>query len=269
MQQLSILAALFVYATASISSAQEVKDAPPDAKRTLEQMLLTADSFEIKVDGKPIEKIKTPVYRYNDPARHQGGAIWAFGTSGRPAALLTIAQDDSDKFVTETVVLSDAPFQAAIQERGPLYRAGKNPKFSGERMKILGKAKQPTGSKQLLRSQAKLLARKFKAFEIWNNDNETEPRRYQLRLLPKPIYEYTDSENGILAGSIFILSYGSNPELAIILEAHKNEWKCGFGRLGHAKTTAEFDGEQIYAHEWYDGSDPFYLFTTIAKPNAD
>ena len=136
-------------------------------------------------------------------------------------------------------------------------------------MKPVTQTKKPSGPKQRLRSQAKTIAREFQAFEIWNNDNQTEEQRYQLRLLPTPIHEYDDPEKGIFSGSIFVLSYGSNPELVMVLEALKDGWRCGFGRLGHAKATVQHDDKEFYSHEWYGGRDPFYLFHPVPKPSIE
>jgi hypothetical protein len=40
-----------------------------------------------------LERLAEPVYRFDDPARQNlDGTVWAWGRSGRPAALLTFAK---------------------------------------------------------------------------------------------------------------------------------------------------------------------------------
>ena len=259
--------AMLLAAVALPAIAQEEEDAPKrDAKHVLQQMHKAAKQFKFKVDGEELETPSDPIYRYTDGARGSGGTIWAFGGKGRPDALVTIAEDgNKQNFVTETVVFSDKPLEVTI-DGSKRRRAGNNAKFTAERMKAIDGARNPKGSKIRLRSQAKMLARKFEAFEMWNNDRTTEEQRYQLRLLTKPILEYTDEPNGVLNGSIFLLNYGTNPELAMVLEARKDGWRAGFARLGHAKATVQFGDKTVHTHAWFNGSDPFYLFGAIAKP---
>lgn len=259
------LLALLLIAVTMPAVAQDTEAPKRDPQEVQQQMHKAAYQFKFNVDGEELETPRSPIYRYSDDARGSGGTIWAFGSEGRPDALVTIAEDSNDRrFVIETIIFTDKPIEVAIN--GSKRRRAKNAKFTAERMKAIESFAKPKGSKIRLRSQAKLLARKFEAFEIWNNDRKTEEQRYQLRLLTKPIREYSDASNGVLSGSIFLLNYGTNPELAMVLEAREDGWHAGFARLGHAKATVQIGNKTVHTHEWFNGTDPFYLFGAIDKP---
>ena len=253
--------------------AQE--DEPLSKEDSLKVLTAAADNVEIKLaeDDKLVERFEKPVYRYTDPVRKfQDGTLWAWGKKGRPVALTTITQDGDDtKLVTETLVLADVPIELAFTTNGQRtmpYRRNKQAKYS-DQLKELAVAPTPTTSGVRRALQAKSLARKFNAYEYWNNDAATESRRYQLRLLPKPVHQYEDEKAGILHGSIFLFNYGSNPELCLVLEAYQQGWKCGFLRLGHARAVVELDGKEFYSHRWYSGRDPHYVFSGMIKPKLN
>ncbi len=261
-----------------VANAQEEEPKPLSKTESLKVLTAGADTFEIALEKddkelEPVERFEKPIYRYTDPSRKfQDGTVWAWGKKGRPIALATVTQDGRpDKLITETIILADAPvsflFNNNGQQRIP-FRSDKDAKYSAQ-MKTMDVVPGKGASKSILASQAKLLARRFKAHEIWNNDRKTEDRRYQLRLLSKPIHQYEDEKTEILHGSIFLFNYGSNPELGLVLEAYKEGWKCGFFRLGHAAATVELDGKEFYSHPWFSGRNPHYIFSGISKPNLN
>ena len=95
--QINTLSFLFLCGlAASAVMAQGDQETAEIKKQTLSQMRATAQQFEIEVNDDAVELIADPIYRYSDPAREfDDGTIWAFGNKGRPAAIVTIAQDKS------------------------------------------------------------------------------------------------------------------------------------------------------------------------------
>ena len=68
-----------------------------------------------------LERLAEPVYRFDDPARqYSDGTVWAWGPSGRPAALLTLSRDRSPteglRWIAE--MTSFAPDRSPPQFRG-------------------------------------------------------------------------------------------------------------------------------------------------------
>jgi len=258
----TILCLLCVPVSGQESSAPTIQD----REKSLMAMRMAAATFSISVANEtPAKRIEKPIYRYHDPARKfVDGSIWAWGTSGRPLALVTIARDERpERLMVETVVFSDQPIRLRLagfqQELGAPFA-----------MKSVPDVDAPHKSSQRRQSQLKLIARKFKAVEMWDNDGATDLQRYELRLLVKPIHQYSDDKKGILSGAIFLFSYGSNPELAMVLEAHAGEWKCGFGRMGWAQTTVTYNGQPFFDQKKYSfgNGDPRYLMTSLPTPDT-
>lgn len=109
-------------------------------------------------------------------------------------------------------------------------------------------------------SQMKRLAERFDAHQFWEE-------RFELRLLPKPIYRYKDAEAGIIDGGVFALVHGTNPEVLLLIEAHSNDvgapsWKVGFGSLAGARCVVRLDEKEYWTCPKYTGDidDPRQIF---------
>jgi hypothetical protein len=90
----------------------------------------------------------------------------------------------------------------------------------------------------------KTLARRFKAHEIFKG-------RFELRLLSKPVHRYSDEQSGLIDGTAFIWSRGSDPEVLLLIElaqgdAGKPRWQYAFARIGSAELHASLDGEEVW-----------------------
>jgi len=95
----------------------------------------------------------------------------------------------------------------------------------------------------------KLLAQKFTGHEFWDPDNS----RFELRLLQRPLYTYRDEASGVLAGGLFTLANGTNPEIMLFVEARvdpkdtsKSVWQYAVGRSAHAELHLEYDGKEVF-----------------------
>ena len=82
----------------------------------------------------------------------------------------------------------------------------------------------------------KELARRFKAFEFFQPRGSDSLERYELRLLPQPIHRYADASAGLLDGALFVIAYGTNPEVVLVIEANGKEktqpvWTFALARI--------------------------------------
>ena len=220
---------------ADLQSRDETKStAPRDA--VLGKMRAVSEQIQVTKNGKSLDRFPKSVYHYEDPSRKKtAGAVWVFGTTGRPEALVTVAQDATENWIVETCTFSDAP--ASIQGR----------EVTGVvTFKDVPSNVSPKGSPRLVRSQLKLLARKFKAYQMWDDHGRTADQRNQLRCTT-PVYEYTDEKRGVRAGAVFLYCVNGNPEMALMLEARKdNKWHCAFGRMGFASADVTFGSKHFY-----------------------
>ena len=101
---------------------------------------------------------------------------------------------------------------------------------------------------RILNTRMRALAGRF---SVEKEDREAKKR--QLRMLPQPLMRYANEENGLLAGGLFVFVQGTDPEVILVLEAHRDRgkvvWKHAFARMNSVKFVAEFDGDPIWSVE--------------------
>jgi hypothetical protein len=95
------------------------------------------------------------------------------------------------------------------------------------------------------------LAGRFDAHQFWED-------RFEVRLLPKPIYRYKDADGGIVDGAVFALVHGTNPEVLLLIEAHATDagephWKAAFGSLAGARCIVRLDGKEYWTCPRHSG----------------
>ncbi|HJT33035.1 MAG TPA: hypothetical protein VJ783_13420 [Pirellulales bacterium] len=109
----------------------------------------------------------------------------------------------------------------------------------------------PPADKEAVRlRQLKDIARLFAAHEIWDPDRS----RYELRLLVQPVHRYSDPEEGIHDGAVFVFAHGTNPECLLLTEAvggalDSAHWKYALLRSSDAEAHVEIDGNEVWTCE--------------------
>jgi hypothetical protein len=223
-----------------------------------------------------LERVAEPVYRFDDPARHNlDGTVWAWGRSGRPAALLTVAKyrapDGSFGWLGEFTSVAPGPLAAAVEGVGVWQ-----PASAGLVMEKFPKAEQPADDAARRLRQMKELVRAIKAYEYFKPRDQPSVERYELRVLPQPAYRYADLASGLIDGGMFIISYGLNPELVVLVEARREgsspaAWHYGFARIAIAEIHVELDGKEVWTHRGGNprrADDTYRLFTRPIEERA-
>jgi hypothetical protein len=222
-----------------------------------------------------LERLADPVYRYTDPARQfSDGTVWAWGKTGRPAALFTLAKQRSRagmlQWVCEFTSLAPGPVSANLGETLQW-----KPADAGVVMRPIPGAPSPADTEPKRLRQMRDLARKFRAFEYFAPGNQASEERYELRTLPQPVHRYSDPAEGLIDGSAFVIAYGLNPEIILLIEARKDKdsaapaWSCGMARLAIARLHVDFDGSEIWQHPGgysRGAADPYFCFTRPSEP---
>jgi hypothetical protein len=223
--------------------------------------------------SRKLERMPEPIFRFDDPARRfSDGTIWAWGRTGRPAAVLTLAQaraaGDGSLWLTELTSLAPGPISATVPGVGKWVPSG-----PGVVMVDLPGASPPAdGAAKRLR-QMKELVGQVKAYEFFEPDNAIGLQRYELRILPQPLQRYADPDSGLIDGGLFLISYGQNPELVLVVEARRKEgaaprWTFGLARISIAEVHVEFRGKEIWSHPGGFSRGPqdiYWLFTLPAR----
>jgi hypothetical protein len=115
----------------------------------------------------------------------------------------------------------------------------------------------------------KELVRQLKAYENYKPRDHPAVERYELRVLPQPVHRYADAKSGLIDGGMFIISYGLNPEVVLLVEALREgstgpAWHCGFARIAQADLHVDFESKEIWSHRGgrtKGPDDTYWLFT--------
>ncbi len=215
------------------------------------------------------EPLAEPIYLWDDPARRvsQGG-MFAWGTPGRPAAILAVSVHqkgpDVRYWLCEMTSLAPAPLSAAVPG-GKVWEPG-----TGVVTRAVPGS--PAGDEATRLRQMKEIARRFTAFEFYEPSQGAATERYQLRLLPQPVHRYSDPKSGLVDGALFLFTYGRNPEIVLLIEAHrvdgvKTDWGYGLARTGAARLHVNQDGVEVWQQprlREHGIHDPYWVFTRPA-----
>jgi hypothetical protein len=249
--------------------------ASDSAAARLGTMRAVADGFSVTTAGKGehelLQRLEEPVYRFDDPARRfSDGAVWAWGRSGRPAALLTLAKQPAPeggfRWLLELTSLAPEPISATAPEL-PKWE----PSRAGIAMQTFPATPLPGDDAKKRLRQMRELVRQIKAREFFAPDDQPTRQRYELRVLPQPVHRYADPNSGLIDGGMFIIAYGVNPELVLLVEARhpassKPEWYYGVARISIAQVHLDFAGKEIWSHPGGLSSGPTDIYWLLTKP---
>jgi hypothetical protein len=218
--------------------------------------------------------VDEPSYRWDDPARRFGdGTVWVFGKTGRPAGLLTLSLNNNAtggvEWLHELTSLFDRAFSARSTE-GWTW----SPREPGIILKPIPNAPAPADDEAKRLRQMRDQARRFKAFEFFDPTPDARAERYELRLLTKPIHHFKDPARGILDGGVFLIAYGQNPEIVLVVEARGDDrsapkWSYGLGRISMALLHVTLDDKELA--DWpndarsFGSNSPYNIFGLPAR----
>lgn len=188
--------------------------------------------------------------RYNDSTRAFFDAgVWKLSDGGRPLALLTLemygSPGRSALLMHEFCSLSKRNFSVASPQG--IHWA---PKETGLEFRTLPEAPEPADTAAKRLAQMRSLARRISAVEEYGG------RSITLRLMPQPIDRYADTNANILDGGIFAYANGTNPELALLLEASDKGWSYGVVRVSLAQLKVSLDDELVLTIPHFQGATP-------------
>jgi hypothetical protein len=228
-----------------------------------------AERFKVRMaqSGQPAELPlqETPLLRFNDPARDfHDASLWAWGSEGRPVCLLAMEQYGGQWWF-ELISLTSTKFSA---EAGNLKWTPQTP---GLEMQAVPDALRPASDAVRRLPQMRELLNRLEAYEV-----DRLGKRFELRLMAKPLHRYSDPEHELQDGAIFAFSYGTNPELLAIVEAvgekaESAEWKIGFARCGAAEPHVLLNEKEIFRLPYAGqttANDPYWNFP-FKFPAAD
>jgi len=244
-------------------------DADKARQATLQEMRRRAVEMKLEAgESKETRQIKLreePLLRFDDPTRaFADGTVWAWVESGRPLALVTVERYEKH-WGYELIALTAEP----LSLKTPLGQTWQ-PADAPFTVKALPDAK-VGATANARRQQARQLARDFEMAEYLG----PEQSRTVLRLIPRPIYEYSDDKAGLLHGAVFAFANGTNPEALLLVEAIKSEdaqnWRFGCMPLSTARVEAKV-GDRVQwesARFIQDTRQSYYVFGILADNPAE
>jgi hypothetical protein len=216
--------------------------------------------------------VERPIFRYDDqPRRFLDATVWVWTDDGRPVALQKI---EAKRHMTTDVPqwgycftsLAEEPLNVAWQD-GRKYQAQE----AGMTFRPIPDAPAVAEKALQRRRQLRELARKFSARVLINpRTNMSE----EMRLLTTPLWEY-DEAGQELQGALFAFSTnGTNPDLAILLEARPAAnglvWNYAPARMTTGGLTVSYRDQIVWDAPFVPPHSPTYstwtFFSTDRKP---
>ena len=222
----------------------------------------------VTAEGEQVcQMVKEPVLNWSDSARHPDllvpGTTWIWHQNGRPRLIGEIYGRENSvgswnlfacNLSADRLKLSDGPIKIELD------KGYYDPKEIAD-------APAPAKKKSERTVQMRDLADRFDSHQFWKE-------RFELRLLPKPIYRYEDADAGIVDGAVYALVHGTNPEVLLLIEAHgvddSARWKVGFGSLAGARCVVRLDEKEYWTCPAHTGdpADPrkgFNKYVAVAE----
>src|SRR5436190_785156 len=100
---------------------------------------------------------------------------------------------------------------------------------------------------------ARLLQMKKLAAEFAGHSVDRDKKRWELRLLPTPLYRYPSAKTGVIDGALFALvsNAGTDPEVLLLVEARaadgKPKWEYACGRFSDWELHVERKEKEVFA----------------------
>jgi hypothetical protein len=232
---------------------------------------------EIKVyavadgDRSQLRLREEPLLRHFDiTQQYSDGTMWVWGGEGRPHAVLTLSILGRNTWVHEFISLSTNGVEANVGQ-GPPW----SPKKPGWNPQPFSDAPVPAKTDRVRLSQMKELARRFTAFEYYT-DLYHPGQRYELRLMPQPVYRYGKPDGGPLDGAFFVIAKDTNPEILLVIELQApgntaRAWQYNCSRVTVAGLSLALDGQEVWKQEprhfrSTTVSDPYWIYESPVAP---
>jgi hypothetical protein len=178
----------------------------------------------------------------------QDGAVFVWTSRGRAEVIGTIfsnpAQNNLRTINHELHSLATTVLDVS--------RTGPNPWLPeevGVVLKPIIGAPAPAKSATQRLSQMRSLSREFSVHTV-----DHDEKRWELRLLPQPLYRYESTDPDVLDGAVFafVTSAGTDPEVILVLEARRSAagqprvWQYGLARFTDLHMWVRHKGAEVF-----------------------
>jgi hypothetical protein len=248
---------LLLLALPSQAPGPQGESASQQAARTKRERLMEiysndADGYAIYRDVSRKERVelqREPVYVWTNPVRDGGqdGVVFVWTCRGRAEVLGTFfsfPEAGQRKLCHEFHSLS-----LSVLDVNRVGSQTWTPEAPGIELTTVADAPQPASSPQQRLAQMRALAHDFSA-----STKDDKERRWELRLLPQPLYRYKSTDPEVLDGALFafVTSAGTDPEALLVLEARRSKendrpaWKYAITRFTDLNLWVRHKGTEVY-----------------------
>jgi hypothetical protein len=220
-------------------------------KKMLPVYVQDLEAYSLTVESAPkqvVELRKEPVMEWVNPARsNQQGAVFLWLRDGRPAALACI-------FAASRPELGGCQIWHELHALDPEKLVVKRDAYNqwkpqvGLARKELADAAAPAATPGARLVQMRRLAQEFAGHSVDNGG-----KRWELRLLPTPLYRYPAARTGVVDGALFALvsTAGTDPEVLLVIEATETagglRWGYACGRFSDWDLYVQRKDQEVYA----------------------
>jgi hypothetical protein len=246
------------------------------AKQMLPIYVKEASEYSIAVETgsktkKELELKKEPVFEWTNPTRQglQQGVVFLWLWDGRPSALGCIFSQPHNKPAGRQVIheLHALDVEKLIVTRPNALNEWKPQ--AGLARKELADAPVPA-----VTPAARLLQMRRQAQGFTGHEVDREGKRWDLRLLPAPLYRYPAAKTGVVDGALFTLvsNAGTDPEVLLLMEARedagKTHWEYACGRFSDRDLYVQRNDKEVWSSVRSDtntfNNDPLHLYRLYA-----
>jgi hypothetical protein len=275
-----------VIATAGYGTAngdEKDKDKPPEKVSGWQRLFRKhAAEYKIAIEGDnsaEVQLVAEPILQWNQPVRGGAdGAVFVWTQEGQPVVIGTFfiwpTNEGKQGVAHEMHSLSPFPLVATWRDR-----RWTPPKHSIVWKPVPDAQKPGVSSEQRLR-QMRDLARQFSA-----ESHDRQDRKWDLRLLPRPIYRFdidsksqrAPDEREVLDGALFGFVEGTDLEIVLSIRAAKTEtgyrWEYALARMSDFRLAARHGDKTVWEVDFntsYDDPLAAYRCPTVEfRASAD
>jgi hypothetical protein len=211
-----------------------------------------AEAYSLAVESapdRPLELKREPIFEWSNPIRNevQQGVLFLWLHDGRPAALACIFSHPDRKFNGRHI---NHELHALDPEKLVVTRDEYN-QWKPEAG--LARSELPDAGTPAAAPAARLLQMRRLAQEFGGHEIDKEGKRWELRLLPTPMYRYPAARTGVVDGALFALmsNAGTDPEVLLLIEAREDggklRWEYALGRFSDLELRVQRKGQEVFA----------------------
>lgn len=212
-----------------------------------------AGGYSLAVESAPdraLELKKEPVFEWSNPTKNGGqqGVVFVWLRGGRPAALGCIFSSPASQYPEGRRIAHE--FHALDAEKLVVTRDGLNQwkPQAGLARTELADAGPPADAPAARLLQMRRLAQEFTGHSV-----DRDRKRWDLRLLPAPLYRYPAAKAGVVDGAVFALvsNAGTDPEVLLVIEAReaagRRRWEYACGRFSDWELHVQRRDKEVFA----------------------